>query len=191
MISDAAYSLNSRRAARSQPAGRRRAPRPVPFARVNIRAFCEDQETAAVIQKASEDRRLSKAHVSMQMGGVQAAVAFYKNASTPNLIIIESLLDRRDLLVDLDRLSEVCDAGTKVVVIGHVNDVLLYRELVRRGVSEYVVAPVKVAQIIEVFPRSIPTSDRADRPGHRLSAPRAVGSNTCTTPRSPSPLPRS
>ena len=78
------------------------------------------------------------------MGGVQAAVAFYKNASTPNLIIIESLLDRTDLLSDLDHLAAVCDPGTKVIAIGHVNDVLLYRDLLRRGVSDYVVAPAKV-----------------------------------------------
>jgi pilus assembly protein CpaE len=152
LIVDAAYSLKPAAGGDAayepaEPASERPRARPIP--RVNIQAFCEDQETTAVIQKASEDRRLSKAHVIVQMGGVQAAVAFYKNASTPNLIIIESLLDRRDLLGDLDRLSDVCDPGTKVIVIGHVNDVLLYRELVRRGVSEYVVAPVKVAQIIE------------------------------------------
>ena len=103
------------------------------------------------------------------MGGVQAAVAFYKNASTPNLIIIESLLDRTDMLGDLDRLAEVCDPGTKVIAIGHVNDVLLYRELLRRGVSEYVVAPVKVLQIIESISADLHRSgDRAGRPGHRL-----------------------
>ena len=39
--------------------------------------------------------------------------------------------------------------GTKVIAIGHVNDVLLYRELLRQGVSEYVVAPLKVSQVIE------------------------------------------
>ena len=152
MISDAAYSLSS--TAESDPAFER-APEPLeasrarPIPRINIQAFCEDQETAAVIQKASEDRRLAKAHVTVQMGGVQAAVAFYRNASTPNLIIIESLLDRQEMLGDLDRLAEVCDPGTKVVAIGHINDVLLYRELLRRGVSEYVVAPVKVLQVIE------------------------------------------
>jgi pilus assembly protein CpaE len=124
-------------------------PRARSIPRVNIQAFCEDQATAAIIQHASEDRRLAKAHVSVQMGGVEAAVAFYRNASTPNLIIIESLLDRAQMIGDLDRLAEVCDAGTKVVIIGHVNDVLLYRELVRRGVSEYVVAPISVPQIIE------------------------------------------
>jgi pilus assembly protein CpaE len=117
--------------------------------RVNIQAFCEDQDTAAVIQKAAEDRRLAKAHVTVQMGGVQAATAFYRNASTPNLIIIESLLDRQDMLTDFDRLAEVCDPGSKVVAVGHINDVLLYRELLRRGVSEYIVAPVGVMQVIE------------------------------------------
>jgi len=153
VIGDAAYSLNSAMESEqaydhgAEPA--REAPRARPIPRVNIQAFCEDQVTASVIQKASEDRRLAKAHVTVQMGGVQAAVAFYKNASTPNLIMIESLLDRGPLLADLDRLAEVCDPGTKVVAIGHINDVLLYRELVRRGVSEYVVAPIKVNQIIE------------------------------------------
>ena len=86
MIVDAAYSLKPAAGGDAayepaEPASERPRARPIP--RVNIQAFCEDQETTAVIQKASEDRRLSKAHVIVQMGGVQAAVAFYKNASTP------------------------------------------------------------------------------------------------------------
>jgi pilus assembly protein CpaE len=117
--------------------------------RVNIQAFCEDQDTGDVIEKASQDRRLSKAHITVQMGGIQAAAAFYRNESTANLIIIESLLDRTDMLRELDLLAEVCDPSTKVITIGHVNDVLLYREVLRRGVAEYVVAPVTVPQIIE------------------------------------------
>ncbi|MCJ7527181.1 MAG: CtpF protein, partial [Methyloceanibacter sp.] len=119
MIGDAAYSLSSIEESK-QPFERAHeppqdAPRARPVPRVNIQAFCEDQDTAAVIEKASQDRRLAKAHVTVQMGGVDAAVAFYKNASTPNLIIIESLLDRTDMLGELDRLAEVCDSGTKVV----------------------------------------------------------------------------
>jgi len=152
MISDAAYSLNSTAASEAYEPAPEPSPDPArarPVPRINIQAFCEDQDTATVIEQASQDRRLAKAHVSVQMGGVQAAIAFYKNASTPNLIIIESLLDRTDMLGELDRLAEVCDPGTKVIVIGHINDVLVYRELLRRGVSEYVVAPVKVLQIIE------------------------------------------
>jgi pilus assembly protein CpaE len=153
MTGAAAYSLNS--SAESEQAFERvheasaEAPRAGPVPRVNIQAFCEDQDTATVIEKAAQDRRLAKAHITVQMGGVQAAAAFYRNASTPNLIIIESLFDCTGMLGELDRLAEVCDSGTKVVAIGHVNDVRLYRELLRRGVSEYVVAPVEVMQIIE------------------------------------------
>jgi pilus assembly protein CpaE len=153
VIGDAAYShgstAESDQAVQCAPEPRAEALRARTIPRVNIQAFCEDQRTGEVIEKASQDRRLGKAHITVQMGGVRAAAAFYRNASTPNLIIIESLLDRTDMLGELDRLAEVCDPGTKVVTIGHVNDVLLYRELLRRGVSEYVVTPVTVQQIIE------------------------------------------
>jgi len=42
----------------------------------------------------------------------------------------------------------VCDAGTRVVVIGRLNDVLLYRELIRRGVSDYLIAPVGTIDVV-------------------------------------------
>ena len=76
------------------------------------------------------------------MGGIAAAVAHYQESPTPNLIIVDTGLNADQMLGDLDRLAESCDPGTKVIVIGHVNDVLLYRELLKRGVSEYLVAPV-------------------------------------------------
>jgi pilus assembly protein CpaE len=48
----------------------------------------------------------------------------------------------------LDQLATVCDAGTRVIVIGRINDVMLYRELVRRGVSDYVIAPVNAIDVV-------------------------------------------
>ena len=121
----------------------------LPIPRINIQAFCEDERTAQLLADAAQDRRLAKAHTTVQMGGIQAASAFYRDASTPNLIILESLRDQDTMLAELDRFSDVCDAGTKVIVIGHVNDVLLYRQLVSRGVSEYLVMPLGVGQIME------------------------------------------
>jgi pilus assembly protein CpaE len=55
---------------------------------------------------------------------------------------------RTDILAGLDQLATVCDPGTRVVVIGRINDVTLYRELVRRGVSDYVIAPVGPLDIV-------------------------------------------
>jgi len=121
--------------------------RPIP--RISIQAFCEHPATAEIIQLAAEDRRLAKAHVNVHMGGIGAAVAHYQQNPTPNLIVIESGLPRDYLLAELDRLAENCDPGTKVVIIGQMNDVMLYRELLRRGVSEYLVEPIEPLQLME------------------------------------------
>jgi pilus assembly protein CpaE len=118
-----------------------------PAPRVSVQAFCETVETAAAVQSAGEDRRLGKAHLKIQMGGMAAAIEAYRSAPTPNVIVLESDA-RNDLLAGLDRLATVCDAGTRVVVVGRINDVMLYRELVRRGVSDYVLGPVGAIDVV-------------------------------------------
>ena len=119
-----------------------------PAPRVSVQAFCESVDTAAAIQAAGEDRRLAKAHLRIQMGGLTAAVEAYQNAPTPNVIILESEHRGEEILTGLDQLANYCDAGTRVVVIGRMNDVTLYRELVRRGVSDYLISPVGVLQVV-------------------------------------------
>jgi pilus assembly protein CpaE len=118
-----------------------------PAPRVSVQAFCETVETAAAVQSAGEDRRLGKAHLKIQMGGMAAAIEAYRAAPTPNVIILEADI-RGDILAGLDQLATVCDPGTRVVVIGRLNDVTLYRELVRRGVSDYVIAPVNALDVV-------------------------------------------
>ena len=119
-----------------------------PAPRVSVQAFCETVETAAAVQAAGEDRRLAKAHVKIQMGGITAAVEAYRHSATPNVIIIEAENRADEILGGLDQLAEVCDAGTRVVVVGRINDVTLYRELTRRGVSDYLIAPVGTIDIV-------------------------------------------
>ncbi len=121
-----------------------------PAPRVSIQAFCETVETASAVQAAGEDRRLAKAHVKIQMGGITAATEAYRNASTPNVILIETDA-RDDILGGLDQLAEVCDSGTRVIVLGRVNDVTLYRELTRRGVSEYLITPIGTLDVVRAI----------------------------------------
>jgi pilus assembly protein CpaE len=150
-----------------------------PAPRVSVQAFCETVETAAAVQSAGEDRRLGKAHLKIQMGGMPAAIEAYRSAPTPNVIVIESD-GRNDLLGGLDHLATVCDAGTRVVVIGRINDVTLYRELVRRGVSDYVLAPVGpidvVRSICNLF--SAPEAKAVGRIIAVVGAKGGVGSST-------------
>ncbi|SFI65348.1 AAA family ATPase [Bradyrhizobium sp. cf659] len=143
MISYARQTHEEQPEAASPPVEEHIAPAP----RVSVQAFCETVETAAAVQSAGEDRRLGKAHLKIQMGGMAAAVEAYRSAPTPNVIVLESD-GRNDLLGGLDQLATVCDAGTRVVVIGRINDVMLYRELVRRGVSDYVLAPVGAIDVV-------------------------------------------
>ena len=117
--------------------------------RISIQAFCQTQETAAIIDAAAADRRLSRAHTSVQLGGIVAAAQYFTSAPTPNLLIVESSGTREAVMAELGQLAQTCDPGTKVIVIGHLNDVILYRELMREGVSEYIVAPISQLQIIE------------------------------------------
>ena len=122
-----------------------------PAPRVSIQAFCETVESAAAVQAAGEDRRLAKTHVKIQMGGITAATEAYRSSPTPNVILIETDTRTDSILGGLDQLAEVCDAGTRVIVIGRVNDVTFYRELTRRGVSEYVLTPVSTIDIVRAI----------------------------------------
>ena len=120
--------------------------RPVP--RISIQVFCDSATTGEVFQKAAEDRRLSKAHMTVQMGGIAGAVEHFEDTPTPNLIVVECLDDSETLFRHLAQLAHVCDPTTKVVVIGQMNDISMYRELIRQGISEYLVTPLTPLQII-------------------------------------------
>jgi pilus assembly protein CpaE len=119
-----------------------------PVPRISVQAFCETPEVATVVQEAIADRRMQKAHVKVHMGGAPGAVEAYRNAPTPNVIVIEATHDRATLVEHLDMLSNSCDAGTKVLIVGSVNDIVLYRDLMSRGVSEYLVMPFTVIDFV-------------------------------------------
>jgi pilus assembly protein CpaE len=130
--------------------------------RINIGIFCENQQTGQALQAASVDRRMARAHVTIQLGGIAAAAQVYQGEATPNVVVVESRGDRNQIMVELAALADVCQPNTKVIVIGHVNDVILYRELMKNGVSEYIVAPVTAVQFIETVsglfsdPKAVP-----------------------------------
>ncbi len=119
--------------------------------RITIQAFCEHSQTAQLVESAIHDRRMSKVALTTHNGGIDGAVETYKSNPTPNLIIVETTLAPELIPAALEKLAEVCDASTRVVVLGHVNDVLLYRELVRSGISEYIVLPATASQIVSAI----------------------------------------
>lgn len=119
--------------------------------RITLHAFCMRSETAALIDQVAADRRMARASTSVRMGGLEAAIDLYQNQPTPSLVLVESQDNPQRLLHELDALAQVCDSGTKVVVMGQTNDIALYRELMRRGVSEYLTHPLGPLQVIRAI----------------------------------------
>ena len=128
------------------------------------------------MQAAGEDRRMAKAHLKVQMGGIAAAIEAYRSAPTPNVIVIETESRGDDLLTGLDSLAEVCDAGTRVVVIGRLNDIVLYRELTpprRQRLPDRAGRHASTSSARSPACSRRPTPSRSAAPS-RWSAPRAA-----------------
>jgi pilus assembly protein CpaE len=151
-----------------------------PVPRVSIQAFCESPDIAAIVSAAISDRRMAKAHVKQNMGGAAAAVEAYKSSPTPNVIVLEAPASRDALLAQLEELAEYCDAGTKVVVLGKHNDIVLYRQLMARGVSEYLVAPFGVVDFIQAMSQlfTVPGAKPLGRVIAVVGAKGGVGAST-------------
>lgn len=115
--------------------------------RATIDAFILTPAAAAAVAGLGSDRAFAMARVQAHAGGLPAAVAAYGGRPSPQVVIVEEEDDDATLLARLDQLAEVCDAGTRVIVIGALNDIRLYRTLLARGVSDYLVAPVTAPQM--------------------------------------------
>src|SRR5579859_4728786 len=120
---------------------------------ITLHAFCETPDMVNSMERTIADRRFSRSDAQVHPGGIDAAIAMYRQAVSPNLVIVESRSAAAELYAKLGALADVCVPGTRVIVIGYVNDVTLYRELMIRGVSEYIVAPVDPIDLIAVVSR--------------------------------------
>lgn len=118
---------------------------------INIAAFCVDPGTAELMRAAAADRRMSRASMEVETGGIPAAVQAYQVNPTPALLIVECMGSQEEMLAELASLAEVCQPDTKVIVVGRMNDILLYRELILQGISEYIIAPIRPVHLIETI----------------------------------------
>ena len=146
---------------------------------IKVHAFCVMEETSAALQGAAADRRLARAHTEVYMGDIGGAANFYQGRATPDVVFLEFEDDRAKVKEDLTRLSDVCDERTKVILIGRVNDVVFYRDIMEMGISEYIVAPVSVAQIVRAVGRLYSEGEKAlGRIIAFIGAKGGVGSST-------------
>ncbi|MCO6176889.1 CpaE family protein [Ciceribacter sp. RN22] len=151
-----------------------------PLPRISVHAFCIAESTRGVMEKCAQDRRMAKVSLRITSGNIAAAAAMFASSPTPNLIILETDSPSSTLLAELAPLAEVCDPTTRVVIIGRYNDIPLYRELMRNGISEYIVGPVSMAEVISSIAAIFvdPDAEPLGRTVAFIGAKGGVGSST-------------
>jgi pilus assembly protein CpaE len=115
--------------------------------RLTIDAFPLTAELRSAVEALRSDSLLSRSRITLVDGGLAAAIEHYRGSATPQVLIVEDH-DTGDVLRErLERLAEVCVAGTQVIVVGRVNDIATYRRLLSLGIGDYLVGPVGSAQL--------------------------------------------
>jgi len=142
--------------------------------RINIQAFCLNEDTVAAVQALSDERLLVRSAINVEMGGYAKALEVLETAKTPNLIIVETTAQGDALYAELDGLANVCEPGTRLLLIGIENDIALFRELMKMGVSEYLLTPISTAQLIESIIAAFQT-DQTDRNARMIATIAASG----------------
>jgi pilus assembly protein CpaE len=141
---------------------------------ISIQVFYERDETRLLMEVCARDRRMGRATIEAHAGGIAGAIDFMRQNPTPNLLLIESTARSAQLIGQIDALAEHCDETVKVMVIGAINDISLYRQLVARGVSEYLVPPFQPLQIMRSI-SSLFTDPDAPFVGKQISVVGAKG----------------
>jgi pilus assembly protein CpaE len=115
------------------------APPPAVSRERRILAYLRDADSEAATRAALAD--LTPTRIELYRGGVDRAIAQLAAQRSPGVLIVD--LSGSDLPVsDITRLAEVCEPGVDVIAIGEHNDIGLYRDLLRAGVTDYLVKPL-------------------------------------------------
>jgi len=122
--------------------------------RLTIDVFCHAEKTSESAKALAEQRAYARCKVAVRDGGLARAVTHYADHPSPNLIIVEDDGDTAMLQSRLDALAQVVEPGRKLIVVGAVNDISVYRRIVSLGVTDYLVSPLSVEAMADAIERA-------------------------------------
>jgi pilus assembly protein CpaE len=122
--------------------------------RLTIDIFCHVEQTSNAGKALAEQRAFSRCKVAVRDGGLARAVTHYADHPSPHLIIVEDDGDTSTLQSRLDALAQVVEPGRKLIVVGAVNDISVYRRIVSLGVTDYLVSPLSLEGMMDAIERA-------------------------------------
>lgn len=141
-----------------------------PTGRARLMAFVLDRRSEAFLSSCLP--HLSFSNATIKRGGIARAIQYLSAERSPEAIIVD-ISGAEMPTSQIHDLAELCEPGVVVIAIGDRNDVGLYRDLVRAGVSEYIVKPL-TAQLLAKALSGAPTADAASPISRKLGKVIAV-----------------
>jgi len=152
--------------------------------RARLMAFVVDGQTEAALKACLPN--LSFPNATITRGGIVRAIQHLGTERTPECIIVD--ISGADMPASqMHDLAELCEPGVIVIAIGDLNDVGLYRDLVKAGVSEYIVKPVTSQLLAKALspkptaPEGSPISRKLGKVVAVVGARGGVGTTTLAT----------
>lgn len=115
--------------------------------RINIGAYVLTDAVRDAVNSLSSDRLFLRSTVSVWDGGMTGALEYLSTRSAPELLIVETQSHGEALFEELNGLADVCQPGTRVIIIGAENDINLFKSLIEQGISQYFVDTVSSAEL--------------------------------------------
>ncbi len=115
-------------------------------------AFASDSTTSGILMEAASLNGFDEASVVPVGQNLDKILSTLNVIPTPKILIVD-LSETEDLMSSVGALANVCDPDSRVIIIGQVNDVNIYRTLIDEGVYEYLVKPVTVERITDAIQR--------------------------------------
>ena len=145
--------------------------------------YVGDKDTEGVLRQSLNGLGIQAPYFGS--GGIAGAIAELANRNSPRLLIVD-IAGTKDSVASIRELSQVCEPGTGVIVIGQDNDIILYRDLKNIGIAEYFFKPL-VSNLVTRACNAIlagTSEDRGARTGklvHVLGVRGGSGSTTIAT----------
>ena len=121
----------------------------------DFQAFLADKATVECVVEAAQLACLP--HGQIHSGGLATALAALAPGGAPSILLVD-LSQCEDVVEAMNRLADQCEQHTRVVALGSVNDIGLYRQLIDMGVSDYLVKPAAPQVIAAALQRAADAS---------------------------------
>jgi pilus assembly protein CpaE len=135
-------------------------------------ALVADEVTREAANRAAS--QLGWADAVVRAGGIAKAGRSIDSAHPPSVLLVD-IADETEPDAAIGDLVKRCGPGTRVLAIGTANDVTLFRRLVLRGVSDYLLKPVSSEILSDALRRAARSEADANDQKRRARVHAVIG----------------